>query len=142
MKAVKTVTTVYGIGVDIISISRVKDAVDRTGGIFLDKVFTPWEQQQAETHDNPTAYLATVFAGKEAIFKAFKIGWDTGVRLTEIEIKKGESGEPVPALTGKFAHLASQLSTSKLLLSLSYDGEYATAIATLVTGETSSPSAA
>jgi holo-[acyl-carrier protein] synthase len=135
------VTIVSGIGVDIISISSLKDAVDTAGRVFLDYVFTRWEQQCAETRDNPIAYLAMIFAGKEAIFKAFKIHWDTGVRLTEIEVKEGIFGEPVPALTGKFAQLASQLDTVSVLLSLSYDGEYAMAIATLVTGEASNPSA-
>jgi holo-[acyl-carrier protein] synthase len=134
------VTIALGIGIDIIIISSLTDAVGTAGRAFLDYVFTRWEQQRAETYDNPIAYLAMIFAGKEAIFKAFKINWDTGVRLTEIEVKDGEFGEPVPALTGKFAQLASQLGAARVLLSLSYDGEYAMAIATLVTEE-SNPSA-
>lgn len=124
-----------GVGVDIIRIDKVKDAVENTGKVFLNKVFTPWEQHRAETHADPIAYLAMIFAGKEAIFKTFGIGWETGVQLTEIEIKDGEFGEPIPILTGKFAQIALQRSATKILLSLSYDGEYAVGIASLIEGE-------
>ncbi len=123
---------VLGVGIDIISISRVKDAVETAGKAFLDKVFTAQEQQQAERHPNPVSYLAVTFAGKEAIFKTFAIDWETGVQLTEIDIRNGESGEPIPLLTGKFAELASQRGATKVLLSLSYDGEYAVAVAVLL----------
>ncbi len=128
---------VLGVGIDIVSISRVKDAVDTVGKVFLDKVFTPWEQQRAETHADPVAYFAMTFAGKEAIFKTFGIGWETGVQLTEIEIRDGEFGEPIPVLKGKFAQLAAQRGAARVLLSLSYDGEYAAGMAALVAGEVS-----
>ena len=122
---------VLGLGVDTISISRMKDAVETGGKAFLDKTFTVQEQQQAETHSNPIAYFAMTFAGKEAIFKTFSIDWETGVQLTEISVTRGTSGEPVPVLTGRFAELASQRGVSKTLLSLSYDGDYAVAVAIL-----------
>ena len=123
---------VSGIGVDIVTLKRVKDAVDTTGKVFLDKVFTPWEQQRAETHPNRMAYLAMTFAAKEAIFKTFGIGWETGVQFNEIEVRDGEHGEPLPSLTGRFAELAAERRVSRVLLSLSYDEEYAVGIATLL----------
>ncbi len=77
------------------------------------------------------AYLAMIFAAKEAIFKTFGIGWETGVQFKEIEVRDGEHGEPIPVLTGRFAELASERDVSRVLLSLSYDGDYAVAVATL-----------
>ena len=120
-----------GIGVDIITLSRGKDALETSGKVFLDKLFTPWEQQRADTHPNPVAYLAMTFAAKEAIFKTFGIGWETGVQLKEIEIRDGKFGEPIPVLSGRFAELAAERGVSRVLLSLSYDGDYAVGIATL-----------
>lgn len=125
---------VLGIGVDIVSITRVRDAVESSGRIFLDKVFTPWEQQRAAVHPDPMAYYAITFAAKEAIFKCFGIGWETGVKLTEIEIKDGEQGEPLPELSGVFARLARERGAERVLLSLSYETEYAVASAALATG--------
>jgi len=121
-----------GIGVDIILLSRVSKAVETAGKVFLDKVFTEWEQERAAQDDNYIARLAITFAGKEAIFKCFSIGWGSGVQLKEIEIRDGPFGEPHPILSGKFAVLAEERKIKKVLLSLSYDGEYATAIAALV----------
>jgi holo-[acyl-carrier protein] synthase len=120
-----------GLGVDIITLSRMKDVLDTGGKVFMDKVFTAWEQERAENHSDRVAYLAMTFAAKEAIFKTFGIGWETGVRLKEIEVRDGEHGEPIPVLTGKFAELASERDVSRVLLSLSYDGDYAVAVAAL-----------
>jgi phosphopantetheine--protein transferase-like protein len=97
----------------------------------MDKVFTPWEQERAETHPDRVAYLAITFAAKEAIFKTFAIGWETGVQFKEIEIRDGEHGEPIPILTGQFAELASKRDVARVLLSVSYDGDYAVAVAAL-----------
>ena len=116
---------VSGIGVDIISITRIKNAVENSGKVFLDEVFTEWEQQRAKSQSDPIAYFAMTFAAKEAIFKCFSIGWGTGVKLTEIEIRDGEFGEPIPVLTGTFAKLACERGITKVLLSLSYETEYA-----------------
>lgn len=132
MGKAKTSSMPLGVGIDIISIGSVKDAVETAGKAFLNKVFTPQELQQAEMHPNPMSYLAARFAGKEAIFKTFAIGWEISVQLKEIEISDGESGEPVPLLRGMFAKLASQRGATKVLLSLSYDGEYAVAMAVLL----------
>jgi phosphopantetheine--protein transferase-like protein len=119
-----------GLGVDFISISRMRDVLETGGKVFMDKVFTPWEQERASTHPERVTYLAMIFAAKEAIFKTFGIGWETGVQFKEIEVREGEHGEPIPFLTGRFAELASERG-ARVLLSLSYDGDYAIAIATL-----------
>jgi phosphopantetheine--protein transferase-like protein len=108
-----------------------KDVLETGGKVFMDKVFTPREQERAETHPERVAYLAMIFAAKEAIFKTFGIGWETGVQFKEIEVRDGEHGEPIPVLTGRFAELASERNVSRVLLSLSYDGDYAVAVATL-----------
>jgi holo-[acyl-carrier protein] synthase len=120
-----------GIGVDLITFSRMRDVLETGGKLFMDKVFTPWEQERAETQPDRVAYLAMTFAAKEAIFKTFGIGWETGVQFREIEIREGEHGEPIPVLTGRFAELASERGASRLLLSLSFDGDYAVAVAAL-----------
>jgi phosphopantetheine--protein transferase-like protein len=120
-----------GIGVDIITLSRMKDVLETGGKAFMNKVYTPWEQQRAETHPDRVAYLAMTFAAKEAVFKTFGIGWETGVQFKEIEVRDGEHGEPIPVLTGRFAELASERNASRVLLSLSYDGDYAVAVAAL-----------
>jgi len=123
--------TAIGVGADLIALKRIKDAVETSGAVFLDKVFTPREQERSRAHPNPIAYLAMIFAAKEAIFKSFGTGWDAGVQFTEIEITDGPHGEPVAALTGKFAELATLRGATRVLVSVAYDGDYAIGVATL-----------
>lgn len=122
---------VIGVGVDIILLSRISKSIETSGKVFLDKVFTPSEQQRAEIHPNPVAYMAMTFAAKEAIFKTFGIGWNSGVKFTEIDVRDGKYGEPIPILSGRFAEIAAEKNASQVHLSLSYDGEYAIGVATL-----------
>lgn len=122
---------VIGVGVDIILLSRISKSIETSGKVFLDKVFTPSEQQRAEIHPNPVAYMAMTFAAKEAIFKTFGIGWNSGVKFTEIDVRDGKYGEPIPILSGRFAEIAAEKHASQVHLSLSYDGEYAIGVATL-----------
>ncbi len=119
-------------GVDIINIARIRSAMERSGEAFLNKTFTPWEQEYGRSHPDPPAYFAMTFAAKEAIFKCFGIDWESGVQLTEIEVRNGTHGEPIPVLSGKFASLAQERGVIKVLLSLSYDTDYAIGSASIV----------
>lgn len=131
MEKTSTVGVMLGVGVDLMAISRMNDVLDNSEGPFIKKVFTPRERQRAETHADRVAYLAVTFAAKEAIFKTFGIGWDSGVAFSEIEIRDGAHGEPKPVLSGRFAELAAERGVSRVLLSLSWDGDYAIAVAAL-----------
>ncbi len=120
-----------GVGVDIVAISTMRDALAKNDTAFTGRVFTEWEQERSRNHPDRTAYLAMTFAAKEAVFKTFGIGWDSGVQFKEIEVRDGKWGEPIPHLTGKFDEIARERGVSRVLLSQSYDGDYAIAVATL-----------
>jgi holo-[acyl-carrier protein] synthase len=131
-RACGDVILILGVGVDIIRIQRMESAIQRGGKRFLAKVFAQRELEAAGSRTDYAVYLATRFAGKEAVFKAFGVGWDVGVKLTEIEIGDGKFGEPSVMLSGKFSQLASQRNVDKLMLTLSYDTDYAIGFAVLV----------
>ncbi len=63
-------------GIDIVSIQRIKKALDRSGHRFLHRIFDAGE---LELQDD-TGFLATRFAAKEAFFKALGTGVSEGVR--------------------------------------------------------------
>ncbi len=105
--------------------------LDTSGKPFIKKVFTPWEQERMESHPDRVAYAAMVFAAKEAVFKTFGISWSFGVQMNEIEVHDGQYGEPQVILSGRFAEVAKERGVSKVHLSLSYDGDYAIAMAAL-----------
>jgi len=123
---------IIGIGVDILQIQRMKDIVDKNGKVFLEKIFTKRELEYAYNKKDYVSHLSTLFAGKEAVFKAFGTGWSGGVRLQEIEIKHEKSGNPTVSLSGRFEERAIKLKIKKIFLSLSFDTEYAIAFAMLI----------
>ncbi|MEM3550119.1 MAG: holo-ACP synthase [Candidatus Bathyarchaeia archaeon] len=120
---------IYGVGTDIIEIQKMEDAVRRSGKKFLEKIFTSHELKLASSRKDYVIYLAMRFAGKEAVFKAIRMGWNSNVKLTEIEIIDGKYGEPIVRLSGKIKDLAMSQGIIDIHLSLSYDAGYAIAFA-------------
>lgn len=74
---------------------------------------------------------ATRFAGKEAVFKTFGVDGNA-ILLNEIEILENEVGQPIVILHGNAKRIAKQNQIQKILISLSYDTDYAIAYATAI----------
>jgi holo-[acyl-carrier protein] synthase len=122
---------ILGVGTDIFRNQRMEEALARGGDRMLRRIFTPREMMGTGEGRRKAEYLATRFAGKEAIFKTFGKGWEDGQGFTDIEILTGENGEPKVALHGRTLEMAMDLK-GKVLLSLSHDGEYSIAVALLI----------
>ena len=86
---------IVGHGIDIVETERIRRMCQEHGERFLDRVFTPLEQQYCTA--NPKRYyehLAGRFAAKEAVLKVLGTGWRGGIAWTDIEIVKDTSGQP------------------------------------------------
>ena len=57
-------------GIDIVSVSRMRLAIERQGKRFLDRIFTKAEQAYCDTKRNKYENYAARFAAKEAVIKA------------------------------------------------------------------------
>jgi holo-[acyl-carrier protein] synthase len=126
-------SVIIGIGIDIIEINRIKDAIIRQS--FVEKVFTLHEQQYCESRgvQKASSYAAR-FAGKEAVMKAFGTGM-AGGKLQDIEIFLDDKGCPHVRLSGQFAALANDMGVSMIHISLTHAREYAAAQAILWGGK-------
>ncbi len=118
---------VIGVGTDILSMKRFRDVLEADSSSFLEKVFTERERIQASQSHDGTAYFAPRFSGKEAVFKCF--GIHGNVRLSEIEILDGETGQPQVTLSGELNRIAEQKGIRDVRISLSYENNYAVAFA-------------
>src|SRR5262245_3140524 len=65
---------IYGIGIDLIEIDRIRQALTRTGERFIERVFTELEQQYCRRQGRSESCYAVRFAAKEAFLKAFGTG--------------------------------------------------------------------
>jgi len=122
---------IFGIGIDIIEIERIKESVEKFGDRFLNKIFTQTELDYSLSKKNRYQHLAARFAAKEAIAKALATGWSKGFRWKDIEIYNESNGLPKVKLLG---HLASFVEKEKSLkISMSHSDHYVTCFAILYT---------
>ncbi len=99
-----------GTGIDITEVRRIRQAVEKWGEDFLNRVFTQAEIQTARTKTSFYQHLAGRFAAKEAIFKA--VG-DNELSWQDIQIHNDRKGKPVCLfLNGKGKDIAVQISIS------------------------------
>jgi len=84
--------TIIGTGVDITEVKRLRQAVEKWGEEFLDRVFTQKELENAKKRGSVYQYLAGRFAAKEAVFKALG---DAGLRFKDVQILNDKEGKPI-----------------------------------------------
>ena len=111
-------------GCDLQRVDDVAQAVRHFGARYLDRVYTPVEQEAGRTGGAPS--LAARFAAKEAVLKL--IGTADGVDPRSVEIAS-EHGRPVVHLTGLAADLAAGAGLGPIDVSLSHSGDHAFAVA-------------
>ncbi len=110
-------------GVDLLVISRLKEALGRHGERFLDRIYTAEENRLCAGNIES---LAVRFAAKEATAKALGCGLGD-VSWKEIEILRAPSGAPVLILHGRARSLAQVLELTEWAISLSHTHEHAIA---------------
>lgn len=103
---------IVGIGVDIVDIARLAEALRRTPALG-DRLFAESER------DRPAASLAACFAAKEALAKA--IGAPGGLRWGDAEVVHDASGAPRLCVRGTVAEAAARAGVRRWHLSLTHD---------------------
>ncbi|GJD18880.1 acyl-carrier protein synthase [Rivularia sp. IAM M-261] len=125
------------VGTDIVYIPRIQALITRFGDRFLQRVYTPNEQQHCgvsnELNRMAINKLAGRWAAKEAVVKALGTGW-RGIGYTDVEICRHSSGVPFVLFHNKAEAIVTALGDldNNCQLSLSHDGDYATATAIFV----------
>jgi len=117
-----------GIGTDIIRIKQLDFVIKDLNDPFIQKTYTKKERDLILSRSIPLNSFATHFAGKEAVFKCLGVDGNI-VRLNEIEILENEVGQPIVFLHGNAKTIAKDKDIQQVMISLSFDGEYAIAFA-------------
>ena len=110
-----------GFGVDIVSIQRIRLALERSGRRFAERIFTAEEL----THADEPGFLATRFAAKEAFFKALGTGVSEGVRWHDFSLPSEGDGAPDAFVNGRSADY---LAGRRVFTSVSRTSEIAVAV--------------
>ena len=114
---------IVGTGVDLAEVARIRQAIERYGRRFVERVFTPAEIAYVEHKANRYERYAGRFAAKEAGMKAIGTGWKRGVRWQDFEVANLPSGQPTLRLHGEAARIAERLGVKSIALSLTHTAE-------------------
>lgn len=121
-----------GTGIDVVEIDRIAASIDRFGGRFLARIFTPQEIAYCQRKRRSAAEsFAARFAAKEAGAKALGTGIQHGVTWTEIEVRRQTGQRPTLHFSGRALQMAEHLRVRHISLSLTHDRRVAIASVSL-----------
>lgn len=118
---------IYGIGTDIVQVSRVEAVMTRTNGRFAEKVLGPdelrvYHARNARSQVRGLAFLATRFSAKEAFSKAIGLGMHWPMTWRAMQTLNEPSGKPVVVTSGELAEwLAARRITARVTISDEHD---------------------
>ena len=107
---------IAGVGIDIVSISRIERLIDRYGDRFLGKVFTERERDEGSRR----AVQAPFFAAR-------------GLSLKEVSITTAEAGRPLLDIGERIGEEIKGRGIDQWHVSLTHDGDSAIAVVILET---------
>jgi holo-[acyl-carrier protein] synthase len=109
-----------------------RTTIERWQDRFVERVFTDDEITYCRSRRDPAPHFAARFAAKEAGFKALGTGLQMGVRWRELEVRRDRQQAPMLVLSGRAREIGLGRGGSRMLLSLTHEGDYALAQAILV----------
>jgi holo-[acyl-carrier protein] synthase len=121
---------IYGIGVDIADIERVRKLLAGRRERALQIIFCPAELEQARAVAplREASYVAGRLAAKEAVLKALGTGIGP-LALHEVAITRTDAGQPGVQVYGRAARMVEELGIRRWHLSISHERGAAIAFA-------------
>ena len=117
---------IYGIGTDIVLISRIKNTEAFAKKILSNKEFILWKDYLP---GKQKTFLAKQFAGKEAIAKALGTGFQNGIFPKDIEILRNDQGKPYISAQGRLKNVFTDLEITSSHVSIADETDYVVAFA-------------
>ena len=118
---------IFGTGIDIIEVDRIKNSIQKYSDRFKKKIFTQKEIDYCHSQADPAKHFAARFTVKEAVLKCFGTGMTGGILWKDIEVDKLNSGQPFLSLHGNGKKLFNQLNLKHIHVSITHDKTYAAA---------------
>lgn len=120
---------IYGLGIDIIQIKRIKCALDKYGDKFAQRILGEEECEIFGARLDKASFVAGRFAAKEAVIKSLASFFDAGgLSFKSIQILPDLYGRPYCHLED---HVREKVFDKEIKISISHDRESATAVAIL-----------
>ncbi|XBC39449.1 MAG: holo-ACP synthase [Buchnera aphidicola (Nurudea shiraii)] len=125
--------SIIGIGIDILSIKRIKKIVQKLEKKFSNRILSKYELTEYKKSKNPVLFLAKRFSTKEAASKALGTGIKNGIKFNNFELYHDYLGKPHLKLLKKAKILSKNLNINSIYVSLSDEKLYVTSIVIIET---------
>jgi holo-[acyl-carrier protein] synthase len=126
---------IFGIGTDIVEMSRMESTWTRFGEHFAQRILMDEEMELFKRTKQPARFLAMRFAGKEAAVKAMGTGFAHGVWLRDVGITSNEWGRPLIIWSERGQKVCDELGIGKGHVSLTDDAGLVLAFAVVEAAE-------
>lgn len=110
---------ILGVGIDLVSISRIEKVHRRFGARFARRILSDSEIDEYSAHTNKGVFLAKRFATKEAAVKALGTGEREGVLLKDFWLTHDRLGKPLLQVAGRAKHYCENQGVNRQHVSLS-----------------------
>ena len=122
---------IFGIGTDILKISRIEAVISRHGDRFAARILGPEEMEKYQRRKQKVEarglrFLATRFAAKEAFSKAIGLGKRMPMTWRAVQFLNAPSGKPMVVTSGVLSEFMQARGLSAQV-SLTDEAEYAVA---------------
>jgi holo-[acyl-carrier protein] synthase len=118
---------IFGTGLDIIEIDRIKKSLKKYSPKFEQRVFTTTEIDYCKSQGDPAKHFAARFAVKEAVSKCLGTGITGALGFKDMEVINEKTGKPVLIMLGKGKELFKKLELKSIHISISHDSTHAIA---------------
>jgi holo-[acyl-carrier protein] synthase len=122
---------IFGIGTDILKISRIEAVLSRHGDRFAARILGPEEMEKYQRRKQKVEarglrFLATRFAAKEAFSKAIGLGMRMPMTWRAVQFLNAPSGKPIVITSGSLYEFM-QAKGLSAQVSLTDEAEYVVA---------------
>ena len=123
---------IYGVGVDMVKVSRIRAGLDRFGDRFARRILSSSEFEDFQRAGRRASFLAKRFAAKEAVAKALGTGFRDGLTLRQISVEHDSLGKPQLRYSGRASELLEANGIGDSHLSITDEDDHALAFVALI----------
>jgi holo-[acyl-carrier protein] synthase len=129
---------IYGIGVDVLEVSRIGRTLEKFGQHFIERLLLPQEQEQLARTQRRERFIAMRFAAKEAIVKAMGTGFAHGVWIRDVGVVQNAWGKPEVVFSQRGERVRRGLGVGEGHVTLTDEAGLVVAVAVLMRAESPS----
>lgn len=123
---------IYGVGTDVVEISRIAASYERFGDHLVQRLLLDRERALFDPYKRKVRFLAMRFAAKEACVKAMGTGFANGMWIRDVGVVSDPLGKPLVIFSERGAARCAELGIGEAHVSLTDEAGLVVAMAVMM----------